>query len=98
MKVKDKKILVNMAKCRKCEEIIVSTHRHDFRYCKCGAISVDGGTAYLKRSFTNFSDIIEMSEHEEYEREEFDWETKRREQDMDLKIHLIKTARESGSM
>lgn len=43
------KILKNAARCRKCGEEIESTHRHDFRWCSCGAIAVDGGTAYLRR-------------------------------------------------
>jgi hypothetical protein len=29
--------------------MIVSKHRHDFVTCTCGAISVDGGQAYLRR-------------------------------------------------
>lgn len=44
------KILRNMAKCRKCNDIIESKHRHDFKFCKCGAIAVDGGTAYIRRA------------------------------------------------
>ena len=42
------KILVNKAKCLKCEDIIQSTYRHDFKTCKCGAIFIDGGTDYLR--------------------------------------------------
>jgi hypothetical protein len=29
--------------------MIISKHRHDFVTCTCGAISVDGGQAYLRR-------------------------------------------------
>ena len=42
-------IVQNAAICNKCEDFIVSKHRHDFVTCKCGAISVDGGQAYLRR-------------------------------------------------
>lgn len=42
-------IVQNAAICNKCDEFIVSKHRHDFVTCKCGAISVDGGQAYLRR-------------------------------------------------
>ena len=42
-------IVRNAARCRKCGDIIVSTYRHDFRECHCGAIFVDGGHDYLRR-------------------------------------------------
>ena len=58
------RIIRNAAQCRQCGDLIVSKHRHDYVTCRCGAISVDGGTAYLKRS-GNFDDIIEMSEFEQ---------------------------------
>lgn len=44
-------IKCNKAQCNSCGDIIESTHRHDFRWCGCGALAVDGGQAYLKRSF-----------------------------------------------
>lgn len=54
------KILSNQIKCLKCGDEPFSAHRHDFKYCKCGAVAVDGGMAYLKRS-GNLSDYEEMS-------------------------------------
>lgn len=45
------KIIRNSAKCLKCNEEIESKHRHDFKSCSCGNLSVDGGHSYLKRSF-----------------------------------------------
>ena len=49
----------NSAKCRKCGDVIESKTRHDFQTCKCGAISVDGGRDYMKRSGNpeDFEDI-----------------------------------------
>jgi hypothetical protein len=44
------KIIRNSARCKKCKDEIESVHRHDFVTCKCGAISVDGGKAYLRRA------------------------------------------------
>ena len=38
----------NMARCRQCKDIIESKFRHDFVTCKCGAISVDGGSDYQR--------------------------------------------------
>ena len=58
---KTEKIIRNSAKCAKCKDEIESTYRHDFKYCKCGAIAVDGGHDYIRRLFTNESDIIETS-------------------------------------
>ena len=43
------RIIRNSAKCLKCGDEIESTYRHDFKSCKCGAISVDGGKDYLRR-------------------------------------------------
>lgn len=49
------KILRNMAKCLDCEDVIESKSVHDFRTCKCGNLSVDGGLDYIKRSSKNFN-------------------------------------------
>lgn len=43
------KILRNSAKCLKCGDEVESTHNHDFKFCKCQAIAVDGGKAYIRR-------------------------------------------------
>lgn len=40
---------LNKVKCLNCEQVIQSTHRHDFKTYGCGSISVDGGSWYLKR-------------------------------------------------
>lgn len=60
-------ILINAAKCRKCEDTVISRHRHDFVRCKCGAIAVDGGLDYTRRigNFQDFHDIIELDEAED---------------------------------
>lgn len=47
-------ILYNAIKCDGCREVIVSTHTHDFKWCRCPEDSyfrcaVDGGYEYLKR-------------------------------------------------
>ncbi len=41
----------NSAICLSCNTEIVSVHRHDFKYCKCGDLAVDGGTEYLRRVY-----------------------------------------------
>ncbi len=62
--MREPKILRNSAKCGACGDEIESTHRHDFKYCQCGAIAVDGGKAYIRRLFTNRQDIIDTSIYE----------------------------------
>ena len=52
-------IIKNCIKCKSCGDIIISTHRHDFKRCSCGRVAVDGGYDYLKRSFTNDSNDYE---------------------------------------
>ena len=58
-----KKIIKNAVQCNRCGEIIESTHRHDFKWCGCGNVAVDGGLSYLRRAFKEF-DYTELSEYE----------------------------------
>ena len=58
-------IIINSARCKKCHEEIFSTWVHDFSTCHCGAISVDGGTDYLKRSAMDLDDYEDTSIIEE---------------------------------
>lgn len=53
-------IILNQAKCLRCGDVITSTHRHDFVWCSCKSIAVDGGKEYLRR-VGNREDIKEMS-------------------------------------
>mgnify|MGYP000724009172 CR=1 FL=1 len=55
-------IISNRARCKLCEDVIESVHRHDFRYCRCGEIFVDGGKEYLRRGANNFANFEELSE------------------------------------
>lgn len=57
-------ITKNRIQCRKCKDIIESTHRHDFKWCKCGAVAVDGGKSYLRRA-GSMEDCIEMNEYKD---------------------------------
>ena len=54
-------IIKNQIKCAHCGDVIESIHRHDFRTCKCGTVSVDGGHDYLRRAYKEEGDYIEMS-------------------------------------
>jgi len=50
-------------KCPRCQDIIFSTSRHHEQFCKCGKVSVDGGTDYLRYGWANDidpNDIIQV--------------------------------------
>lgn len=49
-------MLRNIAKCKKCGDIIESKHRHDYVECSCGAIFVDGGHDYIRRGGDQFDE------------------------------------------
>lgn len=61
------KVIVNKVRCKSCDDIIESKHRHDFVYCKCGKIAVDGGKEYLRRvgDLKNYEDLSVTTEVEE---------------------------------
>lgn len=44
---------VNAIKCPDCKDIVYSRSRHDFRWCSCQAVAIDGGLDYMKITFTN---------------------------------------------
>ncbi len=54
-------IIRNSARCLRCGDHIESKHVHDFVTCKCGAISVDGGKEYFKRSAEDLGLIEDTS-------------------------------------
>lgn len=62
------KILQNEVQCLKCGDRIYSAYTHDFVTCSCGAIAIDGGMTYLKRSgeSRNYKDISIVLEHDLY--------------------------------
>ena len=62
----EKRIKKNAIQCKSCGDIIVSKSEYDFKYCSCHKVAVDGGNDYLKRSFTNKDDYIELSEYDEW--------------------------------
>lgn len=43
------KIISNKIRCKHCGEVIESTHVHDYKWCSCGKVAIDGGKEYLKR-------------------------------------------------
>lgn len=57
------KLTSNKAQCPKCNEIIESKHVHDFKWCKCRNLAVDGGLDYTRR-IGDVRNYIELSEYE----------------------------------
>jgi hypothetical protein len=59
------KIIINKIRCNRCGDEIESEYTHDFKWCKCESVAVDGGHSYLKRSFkTSPDDYTDLSECE----------------------------------
>jgi len=57
--------LVNKVRCKKCDDIIESRSTYDFKTCKCGTISIDGGKEYQKVSWKS-DNPSEPSSDEDY--------------------------------
>ena len=60
-------IRCNKIKCKKCGDVIESKSVHDFKWCLCKAIAVDGGHDYLRRvgdleGFENLSYVTKVVE------------------------------------
>lgn len=62
-----KKIIRNVARCKKCGDVIESTYRNEFVSCTCGDIYVDGGLDYIRRGGI-MKNIEEFSVFDEMER------------------------------
>jgi len=60
-----RRLIRNRTKCLKCGDIIESTYRHDFKWCSCGNVAVDGGLAYVRRAFKEFGTYEDLNEYEE---------------------------------
>lgn len=58
-----KKLKRNAVKCNKCGDVIESTHIHDFKWCSCKNVAVDGGLDYAKICFAT-NDYEELIEYE----------------------------------
>ena len=54
-------ILSNQASCTLCGDAPYSATRHDYKTCKCGNLSVDGGMDYIRRVREDRSNTVEMS-------------------------------------
>jgi hypothetical protein len=58
------RIVRNRIRCKKCNTILESRHRHDFVSCPCGTFT-DGGLDYVRWGADSFDDIEDLCEFEE---------------------------------
>lgn len=54
-------IVRNSARCLDCGDEIESVDRHDFKYCSCGQVAVDGGKEYTRRVFKKHGRWVDTS-------------------------------------
>lgn len=59
-----RRIIHNRIRCKLYGDIIESEYTHDFKFCKCGAVAVDGGKEYIRRD-GNEEDYEDLSEYGE---------------------------------
>ena len=54
----------NAIRCKKCNDVIESKFDHDFVYCKCRAVFVDGGLWLARRGgdLDNYEDLSELTD------------------------------------
>ena len=57
----NRRIIRNQVKCKRCGDIIESRSTHEYVTCSCGAVGVDGGHEYLKRTFVDEDCYEELS-------------------------------------
>jgi len=55
-------VFINALVCKKCGDYIRSMNRHDFKWCKCKSVAVDGGSCY-QRALGNEEDYISILEN-----------------------------------
>lgn len=59
----------NKIQCKHCKWYIRSKNKHDFRYCKCGLMAVDGGSWYqiISGNLDGYINYIEY--YDDYKKE-----------------------------
>ena len=51
---------VNAVQCPECKDIIFSRARHDFHYCSCGYVFIDGGFDYCRFGAKDLNKVKSM--------------------------------------
>jgi hypothetical protein len=50
-------------RCNKCQEIVYSTMRHEFKYCGCQSCFIDGGRDYTRSGGDSTPGLIDLIEN-----------------------------------
>lgn len=91
------KILSNQIRCTNCGDEPFSANRHDFKWCECGGIAVDGGMEYLRRvgdgAFTDMSITISDELYEELQKT-LAWVKETKRNDLGLLCAIFRTLRD----
>lgn len=71
---------VTVIVCSNCKEQVFSRTRHDYRFCSCGSVGIDGGRSYTKISWdtsklANQPEIKEITIKQTNEQLYKDWNT-----------------------
>jgi hypothetical protein len=93
-------ILQNQIRCNKCGDEPYSAHRHDFKYCECGSVAVDGGMLYLKRigdseNYTEISILIPDRVHKDLV-ETLQWVEKTERNELGAICAIFRVLRDNG--
>lgn len=54
----------NRAKCKLCNDVIESFHRHDWVECSCKEISIDGGQDSFKCAANNWENFLRIDDQD----------------------------------
>ena len=54
-------IVENKIKCNLCGDEIISTTGHDFKWCGCKLVAVDGGKNYLRRVGVLYTELSKVA-------------------------------------
>ena len=60
-----RKLIKNSIQCNYCGDIIESKYTHDFVWCSCKTVAIDGGLDYTKRIYKySTDDFTDLSKWE----------------------------------
>jgi len=53
----------NRAKCKLCEDVLESFHRYDYQVCKCGEISITGGSDVYECAAKEWKNFLRVDDN-----------------------------------
>lgn len=94
----NKKIVQNSIICNSCKEEIYSASVHDFRYCSCEKVAVDGGMEYLRRIGIDYTDTSFYMEEKTIEdiKNAVKWGKDTGRNDLGIALAVFRALRKNG--